>query len=288
MTAISIPVDTISEQRPARRRRPVGLTVAIAFLALALLAAIFAPLVAPHDPITQNLNLRNAGPSWSHVLGTDRFGRDVLSRLIWGGRNAFGGVAIAISVAVLLGIPWGTIAGFWPRRTGTILMRIADVLLAFPTLVLAVAITGSLGVGLVTSMISVGLVLSPNTAQLTRTGVLALRNREFVLSARLSGVRTGTVLVRHVLPLALGPVVIQITIYTGLAFVIQGALAFLGLGPQRPTPSWGSDLADAYGEILVNPWQILPAGVLLGLIVLSVYRCGDALRDRMSTPKEPS
>ncbi|WP_116997004.1 ABC transporter permease [Desertimonas flava] len=288
MTAISMPVDTIAEPRPARRRRPVGLTVAIAFLAVALLAAIFAPLVAPHDPIAQNLGLRNAGPSWSHILGTDRFGRDVVSRLIWGGRNAFGGVAIAISVAVILGIPWGTIAGFWPRRTGTILMRVADVLLAFPTLVLAVAITGSLGVGLVTSMISVGLVLSPNTAQLTRTGVLALRNREFVLSARLSGVRTGTVLVRHVLPLALGPVVIQITIYTGLAFVIQGALAFLGLGPQRPTPSWGSDLADAYGEILVNPWQILPAGVLLGLIVLSVYRCGDALRDRMSAPKEPS
>lgn len=270
------------ETRPRRRRIPISTKVALTFLAVLLLAAIFAPWIAPYDPITQDMTARQVGRSWDHLLGTDRFGRDIFSRLIWGGRNAFGGVAIAIAVAVGIGIPWGTIAGFWPRVVGTFMMRITDIFLAFPTLVLAVAITGSLGIGLVTSMVAIGIALSPNTAQLTRSGVLAVRNSEFVQSARLSGVRTSSIIVRHVLPLALGPVIIQITIYTGLAFVIQGALAFLGLGPQRPTPSWGSDLSDAYSQILVSPWQILPPGLLLGLVVLSVYRCGDTLRDHVS------
>lgn len=285
MTATTLNASAVVTDVEPRRRKgtlPVGTKIAMTFLAFLLLAAIFAPWIAPYDPIEQDMTARQLGMSWDHPFGTDRFGRDVFSRLIWGGRNAFTGVAIAISIAVTLGISWGTIAGFWPNKLGTFMMRIADVLIAFPTLVLAVAITGSLGIGLVTSMVAVGLVLSPNTAQLTRSGVLAARNSEFVQSARLSGVRTGTIILRHVLPLALGPVVIQITIYTGLAFVIQGALAFLGLGPQRPVPSWGSDLSDAYTQILIAPWQILPPGVLLGLVVLAVYRCGDTLRDHMS------
>jgi peptide/nickel transport system permease protein len=146
-----------------------------------------------------------------------------------------------------------------------------------------VAITGSLGAGLVTSMVAIGLVLSPNTAQLTRSGVLSLRQQQFVQSARLSGVRTPIILARHVLPLALRPVVVQLTIYTGLTFVIQGVLSFLGLGVPKPAPSWGSDLSDAYAQILPAPAQIIAPGVLLGVVVLCVYRVGDALRDRMSS-----
>ncbi|WP_198392244.1 ABC transporter permease [Brevibacterium yomogidense] len=184
---------------------------------------------------------------------------------------------------MILGIPWGTIAGFWPRYVGSVLMRLSDIMIAFPLLVLAIAITGSLGSGLVTSMIAVGLVLAPNTAVLTRAGVLVVRDKDFVASSRLSGVPTPILIVRHVLPEALRPVVIQLTIYTGLTFVIQGAMAFLGLGPQRPTPSWGSDLNEAYGNILSAPLLILPPGILLGIVVLCVYHLGDALRDRMST-----
>ena len=266
-----------------RRAMPASAWLAVAILALLVSAAVLAPWIAPHDPLAQDLTRKLQGPSADHLLGTDRFGRDVLSRLIHGGRNAFGGVVICISVAVLLGVPWGTIAGFWPRYVGTVLMRVSDTLIAFPLLVLAIAITGSLGVGLVTSMVAVGLVLAPNTAQLTRAGVLAVREQDFVASARLSGVWTPIVLVRHVLPTALRPVVIQLTIYTGLTFVIQGALAFLGLGPQRPTPSWGGDLNDAYSQILSAPLLILPSGLLLGTVVLCVYRIGDVLRDRMST-----
>ncbi|TDV57713.1 ABC transporter permease [Actinophytocola oryzae] len=264
-------------------RSRIGLTVALVIIVGLLLAAIFAPWVAPYDPLAQDLHNRLAGPSGSHWLGTDQFGRDVVSRLIWGGRNAFGGVAIAVGVTFVLGVVWGTVAGYWPRYTGTVLMRFADIMIAFPTMVLAVAITGSLGAGLVTSMVAIGLVLSPNMAQLTRSGVLSVRQQQFVQSARLSGVRTPVILARHVLPLALRPVVVQLTIYTGLTFVIQGVLSFLGLGVPKPAPSWGSDLSDAYAQILSAPAQIVAPGVLLGIVVLCVYRVGDALRDRMST-----
>ena len=267
-----------------RRRRPsTGVIIALVIVVGLLLAALLAPWVAPYDPLAQNLNARMAGPSANHLLGTDKFGRDVLSRLIWGGRNAYGGVAIAVGVTLGLGIPWGTVAGYWPRYAGTVLMRVADTMIAFPMLVLAVAITGSLGAGLVTSMVAVGLVLSPKTAQLTKTGVQALREQQFVLSARLSGVPAPVILARHILPTALRPVVVQVTIYTGLGFVIQGVLSFIGLGIQRPEPSWGSDLSDAYTQILTAPMQIIAPGVLLGLVVMCVYRLGDALRDRMSS-----
>lgn len=262
--------------------RAIGLVVALTVLAGLLIAAVLAPWVAPYDPLAQDLTNRLAGPSLAHLLGTDQFGRDVLSRLIWGGRNAFGGVAIAVGVTFVLGVVWGTVAGYWPRYAGTVLMRFADIMIAFPTMVLAVAITGSLGAGLVTSMVAIGLVLSPNTAQLTRSGVLSVRQQQFVQSARLSGVRTPIILARHVLPLALRPVVVQLTIYTGLTFVIQGVLSFLGLGVPKPAPSWGSDLSDAYAQILSAPAQIIAPGVLLGVVVLCVYRVGDALRDRMS------
>ncbi|HEY3686037.1 MAG TPA: ABC transporter permease [Streptosporangiaceae bacterium] len=261
----------------------IGVVISLVVVVGLLLAALLAPWVAPYDPLAQNLNTRLADPSMAHLLGTDKFGRDVLSRLIWGGRNAYGGVAIAVAVTLGLGIPWGTVAGYWPRYAGTVLMRVADTLIAFPMLVLAVAITGSLGAGLVTSMVAVGLVLSPKTAQLTKTGVQALRGQQFVLSARLSGVPAPLILARHVLPTALRPVVVQVTIYTGLGFVIQGVLSFIGLGIQRPEPSWGSDLSDAYTQILTAPMQIIAPGVLLGVVVMCVYRLGDALRDRMSS-----
>src|SRR5262249_26649135 len=135
------------------RRLPVGLVISLVVLIGLLLAALLAPWVAPDDPLAQDLRHRLQGPSGAHLLGTDLFGRDVLSRLIWGGRGAYGGVAIAVGVTLVVGVVWGTVAGYWPRFSGTVLMRLADIMVAFPTMVLAVAITGSLGPGLVTSML---------------------------------------------------------------------------------------------------------------------------------------
>lgn len=267
--------------RAARRRVPAGLSVSVVLLAGLLIAGLLAPVIAPDDPVTQNLGHTMAGPSWAHLLGTDYYGRDVLSRLLWGGRAAFGGVAISLAVGLLLGVPWGLAAGYWPRVTGTLLMRLADTLLAFPALVLAVVITGILGPSLVTSMTSVGVVFAPVLARLTRIGVLEVREREFVLSARLSGCPGRVILVRHVLPAALGPVTVQATIFAGIAFIIEGGLGFLGLGVQPPAPSWGGDLALAYQYILSSPGQVIAPGALIAVVVLCVYRIGDWLRGRL-------
>lgn len=265
-----------------RRRPRVGLVMSITVLALLLLAALLAPVIAPDNPLAQNLSHTKAGPSLAHLLGTDYYGRDVLSRLIWGGRSAFLGVAISLGVGLVLGVPWGLAAGYWPRWTGAVLMRLADTLLAFPALVLAVVITGVLGPNLYTSMTSVGVVFAPVFARLTRVGALEVRQREFVLAARLSGCNRRVILLRHVFPAALGPVVVQATIFAGLAFIIEGGLSFLGLGVQPPAPSWGSDLALAYQYILSSPGQVVPPGVLIAIVVLCVYRIGDALRSRLA------
>lgn len=264
-----------------RRRGSLGLTVSLVILGGLLLASLLAPLIAPHNPISQNLEIRLQGPSRAHLLGTDDFGRDELSRLLYGGRSAYGGVALAIGVALIIGIPWGLVAGYWPRGIGSVLMRIADAFLAFPALVLAVAVTGVLGPSLVHSMISVGIVFAPIIARLMRTGVLQVRRREYVLSARLSGCRPWTTLLRHVVPSAIGPVVVQTTIFTGLAFIVEAALSFLSLGVQPPSPSWGGDLAEAYQSILNAPGQVVAPGVLIAIVVLCVYRVGDSVRDRV-------
>jgi peptide/nickel transport system permease protein len=265
-----------------RRRPPLGLAVSVAVIGALILAALLAPLIAPYDPLLQNLGHTMSAPSASHLLGTDYYGRDVLSRLIWGGRTAFLGVVICLAVGLGLGVPWGLAAGYWPRWTGSVLMRIADTLLAFPALVLAVVITGILGPNLITSMTSVGVVFAPVFARLTRVGVLEVREREFVLSARLSGCSKRVILIRHVVPAALGPVVVQATIFAGLAFIIEGALGFLGLGVQPPAPSWGGDLALAYQYILSSPGQVVAPGLLIAVVVLCVYRIGDALRSRLA------
>jgi len=272
-------------RRPVRRRPPAGLVVSIVVLGGLLLAALLAPVLAPYNPLAQNLSHTKAPPSLAHLLGTDYYGRDVLSRLIWGGRSAYLGVLISLAVALVLGVPWGVAAGYWPRWTGAVLMRLADTLLAFPALVLAVVITGVLGPNLYTSMTSVGVVFAPVIARLARVGVLEVKDREFVLAARLSGCTKRVIMLRHVVPAPLGPVVVQATIFAGLAFIIEGGLSFLGLGVQPPAPSWGGDLAIAYQYILSSPGQVIAPGVLIAVVVLCVYRVGDALRARIAMPK---
>jgi peptide/nickel transport system permease protein len=269
------------DKRPSRRW-PVGLVVCIVIVAGLILASLLAPLIAPDNPLVINTSNTMAKPSLAHLLGTDFYGRDVLSRLLWGGRSAFLGVLISLVVGLGLGVPWGLAAGFWSGWIGSVLMRFADALLAFPALVLAVVITGILGPNLYTSMTAVGIVFAPVFARLMRVGVLEVREREFVLSARLSGCRRRVILIRHLLPAALGPVIVQATIFAGIAFIIEGALSFLGLGVQPPAPSWGGDLSLAYQYILTSPGQVIAPGALIAIVVLCVYRIGDALRSQFA------
>jgi peptide/nickel transport system permease protein len=267
-------------RRPVRaRRRKWGLWLSLGWLSLTIISSIFAFAISPYGPDAQNLSKTFRAPSWEHWLGTDNYGRDVLSRIIWGGQAAWEGVLISMTVAIVLGVPWGIVSGYWPRIVGNALMRVADAMLAFPALIFAIVVTGILGPSLVNSMVVVGIVFSPVIARLMRVGVLSLRDRSFVESARLSGCPTRVILWRHIFPLAIGPVIVQATIFTGLAFIIEGALSFLGFSIQPPEPSWGGDMAQAFQYVLSSPGEILPYGIVIAITVLCIYRVGDSLRD---------
>ena len=261
-----------------------GLVLAVGFICALTLVALLAPVLAPYDPIKQDLENAVVGPSSQHLLGTDEFGRDVLSRLIWGTRPALLGVLVAIATASIIGLPWGLVAGYAGGLVDLVLMRVADALLVLPGLVIALAITTALGASLTNAMLAVGIVFSPILARVLRAGVLTVRDREYVVVTRMYGLPPSHRMLHHVLPNAMAPVVIQITLLTGISFLAQAALGFLGIGVQPPSPSWGDSLSAAYKFIIVDPAATLAPGLTVVLTVLAVYRIGDALRDRLEIP----
>jgi peptide/nickel transport system permease protein len=271
----------VTQRRGGRRPGPV---LAMGWTALVVLIAVLAPVLAPYDPIKQDLASAISGPSAAHLLGTDEYGRDVLSRLIWGIRPALVGVLVAIAVASVIGLPWGLVSGYAGGRADLVLMRVADALLVLPALVIALAITTALGETLTNAMLAIGIVFSPIVARVLRSGVLTVRDREFVMVTRLYGLPPRHRMLQHVLPNALAPALVQITLLAGIAFLVQAALGFLGVGVQPPSPSWGDSLSSAYKFISVAPAMTLAPGVTIVLTVLSVYRIGDALRDRLEVP----
>jgi peptide/nickel transport system permease protein len=267
-----------------RTRRRFGPILAIGFVLALALIGLLAPFLAPYDPIRQDLANQVGGPSAQHLLGTDSFGRDVLSRLIWGTRPALLGTLVAVATACIIGLPWGLVSGYAGGTVDLVLMRLADALLVLPGLVIALAITTALGANLTNAMLAVGIVFSPALARVLRSGVLTVRDREYVVVTRMYGLPPWHRMLHHVLPNAVAPALIQITLLTGIAFLAQAALGFLGIGVSPPSPSWGNSLADAYKFIIVDPAAVLAPGVIIVLTVLAVYRIGDALRDRLEIP----
>ena len=278
----------VPERAPAERRwvapRSIGLILAVSLIVALALIAILAPVIAPFDPIKQDLTNPIAGPSARHLLGTDEFGRDVLSRLIWGTRPALLGVLVAIATASVIGIPWGLIAGYAGGTVDLVLMRAADALLVLPGLVIALAITTALGANLTNAMLAVGIIFSPAVARVLRSGVLTVRDREFVVVTRLYGLRSGHRMLHHVLPNAMAPAMVQITLLTGISLLAQAALGFLGIGVEPPSPAWGDSLSAAYKFILIDPAATFAPGITIVFTVLAVYRIGDYLRQRLEIP----
>jgi len=270
--------------RSGRGTRRVGPILAIGFVVLLTLIALLAPILAPYDPIKQDLANQVGGPSAQHLLGTDEFGRDVLSRLIWGTQPALLGVVVAVVTACVIGLPWGLISGYAGGTTDLVLMRVADALLVLPGLVIALAITTALGSNLTNAMLAVGIVFSPVVARVLRSGVLTVRDREYVVVTRMYGLPARHRMLHHVLPNAVAPALIQITLLTGISFLAQAALGFLGIGVNPPAPSWGNSLSSAYKFIIVDPAAVLAPGITIVLTVLAVYRIGDILRDRLEIP----
>ncbi len=256
------------------------LNVASVFLiALFLVTSLLGRTLAPYDPNAPEIFNQLQGPSSAHLMGTDDLGRDILSRVMSGARISLGVAAIVLSIAVTLGCLVGGISGFVGGIYDDILMRVTDLFLAFPFLILAIAISASLGPSLRNTVIALSVVYWPWYARLVRGQVLLVRNREYVEAARSVGARDRRILLRHVFPNAMSPVIVQLTLDIGYAILATSSLSFIGLGAQPPTPEWGAMINTARSHFQDAWWFITFPGVALALTVLGFNLLGDGLRD---------
>jgi peptide/nickel transport system permease protein len=262
-----------------RLMRVRGAGIGIVVIAITAVAALAAPVVAPSSPSKVDVNALLADPSAAHLLGTDQLGRDVLSRLIYGARISLVVGLISVTVAAGVGVPIGLTAGYAGGVVDSVLMRVMDGLIAFPALVLALALVATLGSSLTNVMIALGVVAIPTYARVGRAQVLALKGQDFVTAARLVGAHPLRIVLRHILPNALAPLVIVATFGFAGAIVAEASLSFLGLGVRPPTPTWGNLLLDGFGFLRVKPLLSLAPGTAIFLLVLSFNFLGDALRD---------
>lgn len=255
--------------------------VAIVFLGILVLVAIFAPWLVPNDPNRQNLLERLQSPSATHWLGTDSLGRDNVSRLIAGTRLSVFAVVLAVAIAVVLGIPLGLVAGFVRRRVDATLSWITDVLLSLPPLFLALAIIGILGPGLTNAMIALGVVFAPGFFRVARAAALSMRDETYIEAARSIGWSTPRILARHVLPNSTGPLLVQITFTLGLSVIAEASLSFLGLGAKPPAATWGGMLNDAFNNVYSATYPLYAPSAMIALTILATAGLGDALRDAL-------
>ncbi|MBV9329183.1 MAG: ABC transporter permease [Chloroflexi bacterium] len=253
---------------------------AIVLLAVVLMA-LFAPLLAPYDPLKQDLNNLLAPPSTLHLLGTDNDGRDVLSRVVWGTRVSLIAGLVSVALAVVAGCAIGLAAGYWGGRVDGVLMRLIDAVLSFPALVLALALGAVLGAGLGGVLIALGVVYTPTFARLMRGQVLTVRTRDYVHAARVLGGADWRILLRHILPNSSTPIVVQASLSVGFAILAEASLSFLGLGIQPPEPSWGSMINTGRGYLQQAPWIVFGPGAALFVTVLGLNFVGDAVRDAL-------
>src|SRR5437762_11567247 len=265
-------------RRAARARlAPFGAAVLLA----AIVVALAAPLLAPYDPLAQNLGNILARPGRAHWLGTDNVGRDVLSRVIWGTRVSLVAGFVSVAIAAVAGGVLGMLAGYAGGRADGVAMRLMDAVLSFPALVLALALGAVLRAGLGGVLIALGVVYTPTFARLMRGQVLTLRTREYVLAARVLGGADWWILQRHVLPNAATPIVVQASLSIGFAILAEASLSFLGLGVQPPEPSWGSMINAGRGYLQQAPWIVFGPGAALFVTVVGLNFVGDAVRDAL-------
>jgi dipeptide transport system permease protein len=262
-----------------------GAVAGLAVILLVVLTAVFANVIAPHDPTLQNREafllppVWQAGGSWSYPLGTDAVGRDILSRLIYGARFSLLIGTIVITLSLSIGVVLGLIAGFARGWVETMIMRLMDIILALPSLLLAIVIVAILGPGLINAMIAVAVTYLPQFTRLTRASVITELSKEYVTASRVSGAGTLRLMFKTVLPNCWAPLIVQATLGFSNAILDAAALGFLGLGAQPPTPEWGSMLADAREFVLRAWWVVTFPGLAILITVLAFNLAGDGLRD---------
>ena len=255
----------------------------VSVVVLIVLLAVLAPLVSLHDPLRIDLVNQLQGPSLSHWLGTDIQGRDVWARLVYGARVSLSAGIVSQSIALVIGLSMGLVAGYYGGWIDELVMRLADITLAFPTLLLLIAMAAALQPSLGVVFLTIGLVGWAGMARLVRGQVLVVRQLEFVHASRALGARDTRIVLRHVLPSVVAPVLIAATLGVAAAIMAESALSFLGLGVQPPTPSWGSMIADGrdLNQLRNAPWTSLAPGLAIGSAVLGFNLLGDALRDAL-------
>ncbi|NWF71207.1 MAG: ABC transporter permease [Chloroflexi bacterium] len=274
----------ILESKQARRFLRDRLSVlGLVMIIVLLFLAVFAPLLSSHDPYQVNLEIRNQPPSAANWLGTDGNGRDVWTRMIYGGRVSLSVGIVAVSISTVIGVLIGSVAGFFGGLVDMVLMRMTDIVMSFPMLIVVISFVAITGPSIYNSMIAIGILGWPTMARLVRSQFLYLRQVEFVTAAVALGARPPRLIFRHILPNTVGSIVVAVTFAVSDAILLEAALSFLGLGVQVPMPSWGNMLRDAQTlSILENrPWMWIPPGLAIMLAVLSINFIGDGLRDAL-------
>ena len=272
--------------RPARAKRrrewarPVTLISALFLFAL-VLAAVFAPWVSPHDPNAQDLVSRFMAPSAEHWLGTDDYGRDVMSRLIFGARVSLLAAVQAVGITLVAGLPLGILSGYFGGWLDAVLSRVMDALMSVPSLVLALSVIAVLGPGVTNAMLAVGVVLTPRTYRVARASTIEVRNDTYIEAARAVGCSTPRLMVRNILPNVTPPIVLVTAVSFGTAVAAEASLSFLGLGVRPPTASWGSMLKEAASNMSQEPLLVWPPGLAIFATVLAFTYVGEGLRAAM-------
>jgi len=262
------------------KRSPTAIAGIVIILVVGI-CAVFAPWISPYGPTDTDLYSRMQAPSTKHLLGTDNFGRDLLSRIIWGSRVSLQVGIISVAVGMGLGVVFGLLAGYYGGVLETLIMRFMDVLLTFPGILLAIAIVATLGPGLLQVTIAVGIASIPRFARVTHGKVLSVREVDYIEAARGIGTSGPAIMARHILPNVLTPIIVMATLNIATAIIMEAALSFLGIGVQPPSPTWGIILSDGRVSIRTAPWISTFSGLAIMFTVLGFNLFGDGLRDIM-------
>ncbi len=251
---------------------------------LLITIALIAPWISPYNPVEQDMKVQHAPPSWAHPFGADSYGRDQLSRVLWGSRVSLVVGVLSVVFGMIVGIPIGMIGGFRGGRIDSLVLRFIDIFMSFPIVILGLLVLAIMGPGLLKIVIAIGVALAPRIARLARGSTLSIKGKEFIEAARAVGQNDGKIMFIHVLPNIFGDILVMGTLWVATAIIVEASLSFIGLGVRPPTPSWGAMIRDGLDQLTNAPWLSIFPGLAIFVSVFAFNLIADGLRD-ISDPK---